>query len=348
MKENMRSDEIQTTNKVRLIWIDIIKGLCMFFIVMSHSKPPLLYTWFYTPFFLSGFFFVSGFTFSGRNSFRRFLIHKAKTLLIPYWSFGLINAILAFIADGDSIFERIKGLLFSINQKNDDLWFVMCLFTMEILFYLLWRVELNKNVSINKVLKSIIASIILSASGFWIIEVVKIQLPFQIETALIMIPFMLMGYLWKQNIKIPKNLIGGGTACLLLLYLTIVIISKNTVNIHAEQYHNFPIFMISAIVGTSMIAFLSMLIEKVFGNARLSRWLVFVGQNTLVYYAFQSKVIRLLDVIYNKLSFYMNDYLRNPLYALVCCAILVFPAILINKYFPFLLGRNIECKHKYI
>ena len=43
-------------------WIDVIKAICMIFIVMSHLPycPKALYH-FLTPFFLTGFYFSSGY-----------------------------------------------------------------------------------------------------------------------------------------------------------------------------------------------------------------------------------------------------------------------------------------------
>ena len=43
----------------RIKWLDIIKGICISFVMLSHSYSPDDYRRFFTPFFLSMFFFAS-------------------------------------------------------------------------------------------------------------------------------------------------------------------------------------------------------------------------------------------------------------------------------------------------
>ena len=319
------------------MWIDILKGICMVFVVMSHSRAPVQYAWLYTPFFLSGFFFASGYTFSPCNNYKQFLLRKAKTILLPYWFFGILNAILALIADNDNLLDRLFGLLLSINRNNDDLWFVMCLFTMEIIFYGMQKM-LNR-FNVETFFPGLVIPFLLCAFGYVMI-ILNIKLPFQIETACVMLPFMYIGYEWKRYSKtiLIRRLpwITSG----ILIYITFCFTAQNSVNIHAESYSNFFVFLIQSSLGTILIVLCSQSIYKHIGDMRITKCLVFIGQNTFVYYALQSKVIRLIDLLYGKLPFSINDFLRSPIYAFVCCAILAIPAMIINRYFPFILGRK--------
>lgn len=56
----------------RILWIDYIKGICMFLVIMSHSSWPEGYDLLFSPIFLTGFFFVSGYTFNEELVFRDF------------------------------------------------------------------------------------------------------------------------------------------------------------------------------------------------------------------------------------------------------------------------------------
>ena len=48
----------------RIEWIDNAKGICMIAVIFSHVLlKPISATPFYTPWFLTGFFFISGFLF---------------------------------------------------------------------------------------------------------------------------------------------------------------------------------------------------------------------------------------------------------------------------------------------
>lgn len=56
-----------TSTKKRIEWIDVLKCICMFFVMVSHvsSKQKIAQDLekFYLPFFLTGFLFASGYTY---------------------------------------------------------------------------------------------------------------------------------------------------------------------------------------------------------------------------------------------------------------------------------------------
>lgn len=326
-------------NRERFLWLDLLKGLCMFFVVMSHSNPPLLYAWLYTPLFLSGFFFASGYTFSMKRNWWNFFTHKAKTILVPYLFFGISNAVLACIVDGDNILERIIGLGLSVNCQNDDLWFIMCLFTMQLVFY--WLIKLtgfcgNVGGQIGCVLVFCLIGIFLTMRN--------IRLPFQMETALFMMPFMYMGYGWRKSGKLIIDKVTNKNLFMLcsvvIVYVLICIVMGNTVNIHAEEYDNVFVFICQALMGTAAVVWISRYTEIFMGKTIFSQCISFIGRNTFIYYALQSKVIRFLDLLYNHFNINLSNYLKAPLYTVLCCVILFFPTVIINRYFPFVLGKR--------
>ena len=327
-----------TNNTRRIMWLDILKGISMLFIIMSHSRPPIIFTWLYTPFFLTAFFFASGYTFNPNKNAISYLRHKSKTILLPYWIFGIINSILACSVDKDNIFDRLLGLLLSINRRNDDLWFVKCLFTMQILFYCIWHLLFKRRVKYRMIFGGTISSF-LCAVGYLLVSA-NIQIPFQLETSLIMMPFMFLGYFVRINGKIDELKKPSISLSLIAVYICFCVLAKNTVNIHGEKYSSFIIFLAQAILGTISIILISKFIEDKFKCNKLINYLVFIGQNTFVYYAFQSKAIRLLDILFKRFPFVMNDYFRNVLYAILVSIILAIPALIINRWFPFILGRK--------
>lgn len=72
----------------RIEWADIMKGILILFVVLSHSYPAEIYQQFFTPFFLSMFFFVSGYFFSRKGSFGAFLKSRLYQLILPLLLLG--------------------------------------------------------------------------------------------------------------------------------------------------------------------------------------------------------------------------------------------------------------------
>ena len=74
------------------------------------------------------------------------------------------------------------------------------------------------------------------------------------------------------------------------------------------------------------------------------RFITFIGQNTLIYFAFHGKVQSLLTKIINNLINLnnWNIFIYSIMYVLLEAIILIIPSIIINKYFPWMLGRKYE------
>lgn len=78
---------------------------------------------------------------------------------------------------------------------------------------------------------------------------------------------------------------------MLASYISFVTVNENyPIDIHLHQYGLFVVFMVSALLGLVVIFCLSLFLER-WSNVLVVRFLWYIGANTLVYYAFQSKVI---------------------------------------------------------
>ena len=86
----MPSCLVSKTNS-RIDWVDIVKYVCIMMVMVSHleSRTDILKT-FYTPFFLTAFFFVSGYVYREPANFKIFIRKKQKLSLT-----GIIQCLLA-------------------------------------------------------------------------------------------------------------------------------------------------------------------------------------------------------------------------------------------------------------
>ncbi len=91
--------------KERILWVDIFKGLVIFFVVAGHANSPL--SGFFYLFHVGAFFFISGFT-TGfeKQKFLDFSLKRIRSLLIPYF---FTNAGFLILLAGIS-FAGIGGL----------------------------------------------------------------------------------------------------------------------------------------------------------------------------------------------------------------------------------------------
>ena len=136
--------------KHRVGYLDMLKGLAMCIIVSGHIHNE--YGWFSLPlhaFAIPMYFMVSGMTFR-REKFATvwdLIKRRAKTLLLPYAMFGLLTwlawaAFSILTHSGDDIWAPLLQLVIAQGSGdfitfNPPLWFITCLFVIEILYYYL-------------------------------------------------------------------------------------------------------------------------------------------------------------------------------------------------------------------
>lgn len=133
--------------KERIKWMDIMKGICMLFVILSHTG--YISRWMlciYTPFFLSGFFFVSGYFFFGNwvyNNRLQKLVNIFTSILLPYLVYWVLSFSVEQILKKNFFFfpELVDNII-----KGNKLWFVSCLLVCELITWLFLVVIKGKKI----------------------------------------------------------------------------------------------------------------------------------------------------------------------------------------------------------
>ena len=338
--------------KRRIEWIDTIKYICIMFVIITHleSCTKILST-FFSPFFLTLFFFCSGYVYKNNSGFRDFIYKKIRQLFIPWLIFSCLNIFLTQIIsfnEHPNIIEELKWNFLQIRGMNDGLWFIAALFITYIPFYFyIKKFEKSKNKYKNIVYICIL--IILSFISIIYTKLMPPQwlpwnstsLPWHIEYIFQAMLFMFIGYIFKNNYENKLDLYNTKKNRILLLigYTTI----RYTVYFSGIQ---FPILIdilynyLSELFGSIMIINFSKILKN-------NKYFSYVGQNTLLYFAFHGKLYSLLQTILKEFSIYyiiLNNTIYSSIFAIIFAIILsiilIIPTYIVNKYFPFLLGRK--------
>lgn len=139
-------------SKQRIEWIDVAKFIGIFAIYIGHFGEQVGRFYPFVFLFLPLFFFLSGCIASlrgveGNTSLKKYIGKKFKSILVPYYVFVVLSVILYIIQTNGSP-EYAAELLFDGIIKGavrnhfpaGTLWFLTCLFVMEILFECLRRI----------------------------------------------------------------------------------------------------------------------------------------------------------------------------------------------------------------
>lgn len=175
-------------------------------------------------FHVPALFLLSGLVFRrGAAGFIPFLVKKARRILAPYALFGLVSILIyallgkmaadsLSVTDGAGdygILPNLLGLLYGSNKTgymkwNLPLWFLPCLFVMELLQYGVETLCRGKTAARWAFLPVFVA---ISWLFPWD------RLPFGLETALNLYPFFLLGRCCAPRRWTGKKTAPGGSAC---------------------------------------------------------------------------------------------------------------------------------------
>lgn len=321
----------------RLDYNDLAKAIGMLTIIWGHIRlsgwsNSFVYAW-----HIPLFFFLSGMVFKKEKyaDFKTFLKKKVKSLLIPYLIFSILTwliwAIFSYLthAEIDSLWMPLAETVIAQGSggflvHNVPLWFVTCLFVMEVMYYFIADI---KKVGI------IVLTLLLAALSYCMITYFKrwdvTLLPWNLEVACLGLPFYAAGHLvvqkWEHQ-KMQDWVCGHKmTSCLLTMFLaTMVLLGSHyngSISFGHAAIHNPLITYPCAFMGIAMMLLICMLLANTkacIENKRWMQWLKWFGRNSFTAMAIHNPIKGFVCVVVGMLAHCSSDAVsHNSLFSLV-------------------------------
>ena len=264
--------------KQRMDYIDTLKGIGILFVVYAHvNYTPLPLSLIYS-FHMPLFFLVSGMLFRGGRygSFGEFLHRRLNTLIVPYLVFSLASVLFVFGVQlyfphlfeisGEDYRSYLAQILLAQGSKgvlNVPLWFVPCLFAVEILYYFLSKLEISLRIPV---------CMVLAALG-WLLESGLLAfdntvLPWTLDSALYALSFYAAGNMagplvkkGVETIKKRKILCLGLILVSLALWLPLALLNGK-ISLGSRVLANGILLFMTGVLGSAALLGLSLLMEK--------------------------------------------------------------------------------------
>lgn len=326
--------------KERIHWIDISKGIAIICVFLGHTiSSPSELSYFVYSFHMPLFFLLSGYCFSVKRKFGDFILTKLKTIILPIFSLGLTGAV--FVAAFSQILkhEIIDWKWVFLNpfvqyKEHSLLWYLAALFVALMVFYGITKLMKDKPLPI------VISSFILGGISYSAIKLFHFDLPWNIPTALIALPFIAIGYTIKK-VDFSKKL--GHLWVPVISFLGCVISGYcnqkffGGVEMHTNAYGNIGLFYLSAFLGSIAVISVSILLEK---NSMLE----YFGKNSLIFYALEP-VQYFVNFLLKSFTPYFSSskifaYIFTIAAIIIICALCCLASFIINRYLPFLIGKS--------
>ena len=339
-----------TDKTIRIDWVDVIKFFCMFFVMASHLGGGFIaleLNRFYVTFYLTGFFFASGYTYKHRDGFKAFFLRKVKQLLIPWAIFSLLNISLSQILSfhpewHPGFWWEVSRNLFQIRELGDgSMWFIAALFSAYIPFFFLIRrylkqSEKQKDIHKKYLLLALVCIVLYEAYIIFFPNIFPWgtnTLPWHLEYIIFADSFMFFGYIAKERYTQKIDQISlAAVALIFVLIVGLPMILNIDIN---NPLFRLPYNVISQLIGTLFIVVLSKKITA-------ANVMLFCGRNTLAYYGMHGKLLALCEAIIRKISLQMFETICASSLVMGCFFVfaLIIPVKLVNRYLPFMVGKT--------
>jgi len=322
----------------RLDYLDLTKAVAIICMVWLHIGTKFVITdHIVHVFHMPVFFVISGYLFKTGRSFPFFLKRKVKSLILPYFFWGILLCVfwtVIYISNNsqDSIYP-LKSILYSLLYNNAELspygciqWFFTTLFFANVFFYLI--VFLTKE---NKRL-IVLLSLILGLIGA-LVAFLPFRLPLGMDISFMAVFFMGIGYLVKD--------IDLNRFHILLLFLFAVIcfvLNQNCIwNMRKMDYGIAVLYMMgSSSSSLVLIGICEIVCAKV--RSSVLKPFLFIGKNSIWILIFNNLYINLLNMFLKSLS------LKIPVicFLLLVITFLIPTIILGNKFMGWSVGKKVK------
>lgn len=193
----------------RITYIDLAKGFCIVLVVIYHLAGfyhiTLPYSDFWVSFRMPLYFFLSGCFFKEYNGLLDFIKRKTNKLLVPFVFFYTFSSVLIgtyILKCSNSVsLTNFFNALIDDNYPFGAIWFLLCLFEINIIFYLLFLTFKKSRISNSLI---IISTFLTGFVGICL-GCIHVDIPFNLDSALSSLPFFACGYFAFRKTKMFKE-----------------------------------------------------------------------------------------------------------------------------------------------
>jgi len=263
----------------RIQYLDIAKGIAMLSVVIGHTVSPLRN--FVYLYHLPVFFFVSGYLWHPKETYRAHVVSRLKALYLPFVATGLMYCVASnllyhlgcvdhVMTSKDLLKQLLRVVFFGGTSQSPifgPMWFLRSLFLIDLIYFILDR-------AIGGMLKLAIATYCLTLVG-WVIKGDSGFIDTFLVIPLLALPLFFIGGVFRwYSLKISTAMVLVGFGLLVAgMFVLRIDLSRLQVG-HAFIYYPVSIIGVVVVIGSS---------EKLYNAMpRISSIFSFIGRHTIV------------------------------------------------------------------
>lgn len=319
---------MKTTTDNRINYIDIAKALGMLAVIWGHIMLSGFSYYLVYAIDIPLFFFLSGMMFKNDKypSIWSFIKSRAKSLLLPYLIFS-VGSWFLWVGYSSLFKSDIESYTYPLFQTfiaqgsggymthNVTLWFITCLFVVEVLYYFIAKTKDSVNITVC-IICAVIGHFMLHNN----LSFDFTKLPWNIEAAMSAIVFYAFGNLFVKQFGLKclpdfsknKKVVSWGLVVILTAIVVIIAPLNGHISLGSNSLGNSTVvFYILSFCGIASTLLFSTLIDKL--CSRRLPILLWIGKNSFYFMATHVPIKGFIIIILAKFLNKTTDFVSNNL-----------------------------------
>lgn len=335
--------------KKHFVFVDWMKVIGMYAIILGHFAPPILQYITYS-FSVQLFFFISGFLFHKENDNRVFWEKNLRLLIIPYLIWGILRLITYNIKECNFqiLVHSFSGLILGCNnfwgaRGCGELWFVVTLLCLK--FF-------SQYVGVSYTRIGIITILSLLLALFYRLEIRSTVIEFYgigLFDSFVAYPYFSLGIIaskFKNKICVMADFSGQHAKflCFIVFIVFVTLVYIAPINgvvymVYGQYGYNILLFVLFGIIGIISVFLISLVMSKLI---RLAKYAKIINVGSIM-------ILGLHTLFVNKIKILLENFAGDNMLlyemSLVLASFIILLAFvplikITNKYFPIAIGKR--------
>jgi len=324
---------VNSSTKQREEWIDILRALAMFLVVLGHVSGNKTFYTIFNPIKMPLFYILSGYFVNLNKKPGKFISDILYRLIIPWLVFSLLPLhLMGYAVKGNWAEALSYAKDFLLGYKH---WFITSFIITQLLVYCLFHLFKKKDAFIAG------ACVILFFVGIALKDVAFFEI-WAMNTALSGTLFLFLGVLlhkykdkWIVFTKKYTWIVAAVILYVGLIVLSFIVYPGESMDFHNVYYYNWGICLALILIGTFVCISIAMKIKPCF----ITKYICIFGQNTLVVYLMHNFVAGKIKAVATKIPCF-SSFAGYIVIAVATCLICTLISVFCGKFFPILVGKR--------
>lgn len=310
---------VMPVKRKRIDHLDTMRGMCLLFVNYFHSSISLAFLQYVSAICVHPFIFMAGYFYNSKKDLRDTLHKKLRTMILPYYLFGIgyyLLWLLAFRNSDRDIVEPLRSVLFmptSAFPIEPSVYFLPMMFSATMIFALIVKYIKSEPLKLAVVLA------VTFVGNIWT-SVFTVRLPIALDCAFGVLIYIYLGYHGRTIIAAVDSAVAHIDSDILrfAVFLTvsvvnyICIISNFIPNLRNGVWSNIPFTHLNTCTTMLLWVYFFRWFEKPRVFAPVRRVLKYIGENSMTFMCFSHVGLYTGLFVVERLP--LGGSLRNILY----------------------------------